>query len=145
MKYGLLIFACFLSVNLFSQAKNDSTTIVQLLKEDYKTMVDWDIEKHMGFCTADYVLIEDGEIWDMQMEAENYKQNKGRELKREDYFDIRFVKVLGNTAYTVYSLKSEITEKGKLTKKHWNESVIFRKEHGQWKIALIHSTPVAVR
>ena len=66
-------------------------------------------------------------------------------LGRKDYFDFNFVRIFGNTAYTVYNLKSDITEDGKLITKHWNESVIFRKVKGKWKIALIHSTPIAVK
>lgn len=132
-------------MNVFSQENNDSTEIVQLLKEDYKTMVAWDIEKHKGFCTDDYILIENGEIWNMEKEADNYKENVQRVLARKDYFDFHFVRILGNTAYTVYNLKSDITEDGKLTTKHWNESVIFRKVQGKWKIALIHSTPITAK
>ena len=132
-------------MNVFSQEKNDSSKIVQLLKEDYKTLASWDIEKHKDFCTDDYILIENGEIWNMEKEADNYKKNVHRVLGRKDYFDFNFVRIFGNTAYTVYYLKSDITEDGKLITKHWNESVIFRKVHGKWKIALIHSTPIAVK
>ena len=132
-------------MNVFSQKKNDSTNIVQLLKEDYKTLVNSDIVKHKRYCTDDYILIEDGEIWDMEKEADNYKKNVNRILDRKDYFDFHFIRILGNTAYTVYHLKSDIKENGKLTTKQWNESVIFRKVRGKWKIALIHSTPIAVK
>jgi hypothetical protein len=145
MKYKLLIFTFLISTHGFSQKKNDSATIVQLLKEDYKTMVKWDIDKHKGYCTDDYILIEDGEIWNMEKEASNYKKNVNRVLDRKDYFDFHFIRILGNTAYTVYNLKSDITENGKLTTKQWNESVIFRKVQGKWKIALIHSTPIAIK
>lgn len=145
MKYKLLIFTFLISIHVFSQKRNDSANIVQLLKEDYKTMVNWDIDKHKGYCTDDYILIEDGEIWNMEKEADNYKKNVNRVLDRKDYFDFHFIRILGNTAYTVYNLRSDITENGKLTTKHWNESVIFRKAGGKWKIALIHSTPIAIK
>jgi ketosteroid isomerase-like protein len=81
----------------------------------------------------------------MEKEADNYKKNVNRVLDRKDYFDFNFIRILGNTAYTVYNLKSDITENGKLTTKQWNESVIFRKVQGKWKIALIHSTPIAIK
>jgi hypothetical protein len=145
MKYKLLIFTFLISINVFSQKKNDSATLVQLLKEDYKTMINWDIDQHKGYCTDDYILIEEGEIWNMEKEADNYKKNVNRVLDRKDYFDFNFIRILGNTAYTVYNLKSDITENGKLTTKQWNESVIFRKVQGKWKIALIHSTPIAIK
>ena len=108
-------------------------------------MVTWDINKHRSLCTDDYLLIEDGEIWTMQKEAEHYAKSAQRILSRQDQFDIRFVKVQGNSAYTVYTLKSDITEAGKSITKRWNESVVFRKVQGVWKIALIHSTPIPGR
>jgi hypothetical protein len=142
MKYRLLIFFLVVSMKIFSQEKNDSTEIIQLLKDDYKTMINMNIKKHMGNCTADYLLIENGEIWNMTKEAEYYKQNAQRIIDRKDNFEFKYIKILGSTAYAVYNLRSDITENGKLTQKNWNESVIFRKVEGKWKIALIHSTKI---
>jgi hypothetical protein len=45
------------SMNIFSQEKNDTTAIVQLLKEDYKTMATWDIKKQMGNYTDTFHTI----------------------------------------------------------------------------------------
>lgn len=143
MKFILVILTSFGWLNSYSQTKTDSSEIIRVLKEDYKTMVTWDINKHRSLCTVDYVLIEDGEIWTMEKEADHYKKSAHRILNRHDQFDIRFVKIHGNSAYTVYSLKSVITEGGKSLTKRWNESVVFRKVQGNWKIALIHSTPIA--
>jgi hypothetical protein len=103
-------------------------------------MVTNDIKTHRANCTDDYLLIEDGEIWNMEKEAAYYKQNEKRVIEREDHFDLNYMKILDNTAYVVYNLRSEITENNKLSQKNWNESVIFRKVDGQWRIALIHST-----
>jgi len=132
-------------MQLFSQNKKDSTEIMQLLKADYKTMVTSDIKTHRANCTDDYLLIEDGEIWNMEKEAAYYKQNEKRVIEREDHFDLHYMKISGNNAYIVYNLKSDIRENGKLTQKNWNESVVFRKETDKWKIALIHSTKITAQ
>ena len=138
------LFACLLiSLHLFSQNQNDSTEIVRLLSEDYKTMGNWDIQKHIGNCTDNYLLIENGEFWDMKREAEDYRANIHRVMDRTDNFDFKYVRVFGNIAYAVYNLKSVIIENGNVKNKNWNESVIFRKIDGKWKIELIHSTPVS--
>ena len=142
MKYSLLIFFLIVSMKILSQGKNDSVEIIQLLKDDYKTMVTSDIKKHIGYCTDDYLLIENGEIWTMEKEAEYYKQNAQRVIERSDYFDFKYIKISENTAYAVYNLRSDITENGKLTQKNWNESAVFRKLDGRWKIAHIHSTKI---
>ena len=133
-------FALLIQQVAIAQGKSDSATIVQLLKDDYKTMQSWDTQKHIANCTKDYLLIENGEIWNLQKEVETYKANASRVLKRTDSFNILSVKIFGNMAYDVHHLKSVITENNNSITKVWNESVVFRKEEGRWKIALIHSS-----
>ncbi len=142
MRYIFTILSIMVFHLGYSQRSSDSTEIVHVLKEDYKTMVTHDINKHKSFCTEDYLLIENGEIWNMEMEAADYDMKAKKVLSRNDFFDFKYVNIVDNTAYAVYGLKSEITENGKLTTRHWNESTIFRKVDGTWKIALIHSTPI---
>ena len=102
-----------------------------------------DIQKHIGNCTDNYLLIENGEFWDMKKEAENYRANVHRVMVRKDNFDFKYVRVYGNIAYAIYNLKSVIIENGNVKNKNWNESVIFRKIDSKWKIELIHSTPIS--
>ena len=78
----------------------------------------------------------------MDEESKWYKDVTNKASDRKDNFDFKHIRIEGNTAYAVYNLKSYITKKGKLTQKNWNESAVFRKLNGEWKIALIHSTPV---
>lgn len=70
------------------------------------------------------------------------QKNASRVIERKDHFDFKYKKILDNTAYAVYNLKSDISENAKLTQKNWNERTVFRKVNGKWKIALIHSTPI---
>lgn len=144
MKYRLLIFTLFLSLTILAQEKKDSLEIVQLLKEDYHTMQTHDINKHKGYCTEDYLLIENGKIWNMDMEAEYYKKNAHRVIDRKDNFNFKFIRIFDNIAYAVYNLKSDFIENSILTQKNWNESAIFRKIEGEWEIELIHSTPIEI-
>ncbi len=139
-----LLFLCLLLISLkgVCQDKNDSTAIVQLLKGDYSTMGNWDIKTHLNNITKDYLLIENGEVWDAAKETEWYQSNAHKIISRQDYFNIRTVKIFNNVAYAVYELKSVIKENNISKTKVWNESVIFRKHGGKWKIALIHSTPI---
>ena len=143
MKYLLSISLLLLFFQGTAQYKTDSVAIVNLLKDDYKTMGTWNIEQHIKNCTTNYLLIEEGEVWDMQKESKYYKTNSHRKINRKDYFDIKHVRIYGNTAYAVYSLKSDISENGQLTIRNWKESAIFRKLNGRWLIELIHSTPVS--
>ena len=141
MKYLICLFCLSFSAIALSQ-KNDTTTIIQLLKSDYGTMRNMDLKKHMSNCTEDYLLIEAGETWNMEQESKWYKDDANKVTDRKDNFDFKYIRIDGNFAYAVYTLRSDITKEGKLTQKNWNESAIFRKMNGEWKIALIHSTPI---
>lgn len=140
IKLMVTAFALLSQLLVVAQGKTDSAAIVQLLKDDYTTMQRWDIQKHIANCSKDYLLIENGEIWDLKKEVESYKANAGRVLQRTDSFHILSVKIMGNMAYDVHQLQSVITENHHSITKQWNESVVYRKENGRWKIALIHST-----
>ncbi len=138
---SLLLLPLFNLPELSAQ-QNDSAKIINLLKDDYKTMQNFDINKHISNCTSDYLLVENGEVWDMKREAMDYQSKAHRKIDRKDQFTIRLVKISGDMAYAVYGLRSEVTENNKVIVITWNESTVFRKVKGLWKIALIHSTPI---
>lgn len=141
MKLLTCLFFLSLSSVSFSQ-KNDTAAIIQLLKNDYSTLLSMDVKKHMSNCTEDYLLIEDGDFLNLEAEAKWYKDKANKPTDRKDNFDFKYIRIDGNAAYAIYNLKSDITKDGKPSQKNWNESVVFRKMNGEWKIALIHSTPV---
>jgi hypothetical protein len=145
MKYTLLILTLFLSTTILAQEKKDSLEIVQLLKEDYRTLQTHDIEKHRNLCTDNYLLSEDGEILRMEDEAAFYKEQADKVFERKNYFDFKYIGIFENTAYAVYRLKSDFLENGNSDQNNWTESVIFKKIEGVWKIELIHSTPIKLK
>ena len=140
MKYLLLFSLVSLSLNSFSQT-NDSTRIIQLLKEDYATMGNMNIQAHLNNLTKDYLLLEHGQIWDAKTEVDSiYKKYANDKSTRTDHFAIKALKVSGDMAYGVWYLRSEFNSGDNKSELSWNESGVFRKERGQWKIALIHSS-----
>jgi|TARA_B110000114_G_scaffold122697_1_gene128531 hypothetical protein len=145
MKYTLLILTLFLSTTILAQEKKDSLEIVQLLKEDYRTLQTHDIEKHRDLCTDNYLLSEDGEILRMEDETAFYKEQADKVFERKNYFDFKYIGIFENTAYAVYILKSDFLENGYSDQNNWTESVIFKKIEGVWKIELIHSTPIKLK
>ena len=143
MKLILLLLLCTTSINSYSQAKKDSTAIVQLLRDDYTTMnKKTDFSKHKSHCAPDYLLIEEGEIVTLEQEADMYKQMAKRNLNRNDDFEFKKVKISGDFAYAVWYLKTYYKSDSTSFTKEWNESAVFKKINGEWKISLIHSTPI---
>ena len=135
-----LIFFSLLTLSGKIKAQEDSLALVQLLRGDYKTLENSDWETHQNNCAPDYLLIENGEVWDLAKEVESMKSKAGIKTTRTDQFDFKSLKVEGNQAYAVYELKSQITRDNQTNNYHWIESAIFQKISGEWKIKLIHSS-----
>jgi len=141
MKYIFLLSFALRSFECFSQQTNDSVTIVKLLKEDYATMGSLDVKTHLTNLTDDYLLLEHGEIWNAKTEVDSiYRKYADSLFTRTDFFTIKKVNISGDMAYGVWYLRSEFKQNGRITELAWNESGVFRREEGRWKIALIHSS-----
>lgn len=133
---SILVF----SLQSFSQTSTDSLELKNLIQSDYIALGNSDIDAHIKNCAADYILIENGEIWDLKKEIEYMKSKSGLKTIRKDIFDFKSLVIDGLFAYTVYELKSKITRDNVTKSYHWTESVVFRKVNSSWKIQLIHST-----
>ena len=95
--------------------------------------------------TEGYLLLEKGEILDAEGDMA-LMPAPGDDYKRTHAFDFRRVNVQDDTAYVVYVVKSEITNKKKESQNgvwQWLESAILRRSGKRWRIALIHSTQIA--
>lgn len=126
---------------VFAQ-QSDSATIVQLLVDDHATMATHDSTAHLAKVTPDYLLIEHGNIWDIEMERDSiYRNTSHSGLYARTFFTMKTVQVSGDMAYAVWHLRSVYNENGNFSmERSWNENGVFRREDGQWKIALIHSS-----
>lgn len=123
-----------------AQDVQDSIAIVQLIKADYKALGENDVEARRRNCTADYQLIEEGELWSLEKEIDFMLSRKGQSLSRTDTFHFHSLQVKGDMAFALYDLRSSITRAGNTRYYHWIESAVLVRSHGAWKIRLIHST-----
>jgi ketosteroid isomerase-like protein len=88
------------------------------------------------------LLLENGELLDIEGDIALMPSPESG-YKRTDAFDFRSVKVHGDTAYAVYFLKSEITDKKNGNRhRQWLESAILRRGGNGWRMALLHSTRI---
>jgi ketosteroid isomerase-like protein len=123
-------------------AEVGAAVLKQLLADYYRLFfVDVDQDKYRALLTEDYLLLEHGDIQDVEQDIA-FMPKPVDEYRRVDAFDFRSLKIYGDTAYAVYVLKSDIrTKKEGATKREWLESMIFRRgNEGRWRIALLHST-----
>ena len=124
-------------------AAGDDAAVLKLLVADYYRLffVEVDQDKYRALLTEDYLLLEHGDIQDVEKDI-TFMPKPADEYRRVDAFDFKSLKIHQDTAYAVYILKSDIrTKKNGPTKRAWLESMIFRRaREGRWRIALLHST-----
>lgn len=124
-------------------AADDASAVKQAVKDVYSVFyVSLDKQKYRSLLTDDYLLLENGELLDVEGDIA-LMPTRDSGYRRTDAFDFRSVKVHGDTAYAVYFLKSEITDKKNGPRNlEWLESAILRRSGAGWRMALLHSTRI---
>ncbi|HSQ28567.1 MAG TPA: DUF4440 domain-containing protein [Gemmatimonadaceae bacterium] len=124
-------------------APDDEAAVKRLVAEYYDVFYRGrDEHKYRTLLTADYLLLEKGQIMDAASDIASMPA-PGNSYRRTDAFAFRSVKVHGDMAYAVYFLTSSISEHGdKAREVKWLESLIARRGASGWRVALLHSTRV---
>lgn len=100
-----------------------------------------DKAKYRACLSADYLLLENGELLDADGDLASMA-GPGSGYERTDAFDFRAVRVHNNTAYAVYFLSSDIKDAKGPRHRDYLESMILRRAAGVWRTAVLHSTRV---
>ena len=133
----------------FSQEKplSDEIQIQNLVQESFDILFSsYDLDQLDRFYTPDIKILENGEIWDMDIIKgilENAKKrNSGERVNKIDFIETR---VDQNMGYTIYHNYATFLKDGVVTREiHWIESVIAVKTKVGWRIKNLHSFPAAV-
>lgn len=150
-KLSILFFAMIFS---FSTAQTTEEKEVQSVIENMFEDVFSKLDENLisKYFTDDFLLFEDGEIYNLettaQMIASIKKQfddeaAKGHKLERKNKFE--FIKTLadGDSAQVYYKNSAEIFYDGmSIMKFDWLESASLIKSDGSWKISFLHSTKI---
>jgi ketosteroid isomerase-like protein len=125
-------------------ATADEAMVKQTVRDIYSVFYgDLDAEKYRSFLTDDYVLLENGELLDIEGDIA-LMPAPGDGYHRTDAFEFQLVNIHGDTAYAVYFLKSDIVDRKNGTRsREWLESAILRRSDKGWQMALLHSTRIA--
>ncbi len=124
-------------------ASDEAAAIKAAIEENYAAYSSFDEARYRSTTTEDFLLLEHGELIDREGDVASMAR-PGTGFRRTDLFDFGQVKIAGSTAYAVYTLRSEIHDDRRGTRdREWLESAILRREDGQWKMALLHSTRVS--
>ncbi len=118
------------------------TLINEAFDQIWSTLDSRNIEK---FHTADFLLMENGEVWNNDSIA-NYMDRAILQKpfpKRENTIKIIETKVTGKTAWVAYHNAAVFTLKGKIIRKaEWLESATAILTADGWKLDMLHSTRI---
>lgn len=92
------------------------------------------------YTTPDFVLLENGEVWNLQMVTDYFGHLDTTRYRRVNYLDFIKTETNKNMAWTAYYNAADITVQEKTTSHRWLESACLIREGNTWKIKLLHST-----
>jgi ketosteroid isomerase-like protein len=136
----LLLAAGWLAAPALADEVADVKTAIE---GNYAAYSSFDEVRYRSTTTDDFLLLEHGELIDREGDVASMAKT-GTSFRRSDRFEFSTVKVEGDVAWAIYTLKSEIYDDKRGSRdREWLESAILRREDGQWKMALLHSTRVS--
>lgn len=150
MKSTLTTILLFLTLGVFAQTatEKDEELLKQLIVDSFQDILsDNKKEKLANHYTGDFVLLENGEVWDLEvikgyMDQAAAMDNLPRRINSFTFIDI---KIYGDAAWLAYhnTARFEMDEQvlGEMT---WLESANAVRTPEGWKLELLHSTIVAM-
>lgn len=140
---GLLSF--FLLPNL-AKAQTDEELIQNLIQDSFDDLFSgFKSEKLLEYYTEDFLLLEQGEVWDNELILayfERAKQNPSPSV-RTNRFEFIETKVTRNTAWIAYHNYATFSQNGAETQQlYWLESATAIKTEKGWRLDMLHSTRV---
>ena len=142
-KYLILLF---FSISIFAQAQQevDEKAIQQLIKGSFDELFSkYDSDQIGNFYTSDFILLENGEIWDKQILLDYFAKGKQNPNPTTRINRFEFIKttVSGDRAWTAYRNFARISRDGQVIRDvEWLESATAVKTADGWRLDMLHST-----
>lgn len=147
----LLIILLSISNLLYSQdiSSNDKEQAKQLIIDCFDDIwSDLDSSKVSKYHTGDYLLLENGVVWNNDSVRNYMTQSLKQKVrpKRANDFDFIEVKQLGNSIWLAYHNYATWSVDDKdAGKAHWLESAVAIRTKEGWKLQMLHSTRIRNR
>lgn len=144
MKKALFLL-CF-GISLFAQAQqeSDEKQIQDLIQGSFDELFSkFDSDQMGNFYTADFILLENGEVWDNQILLDYFtkaKQNPNP-ATRVNRFEFIKTTISGDRGWVAYHNYATITKDGQIVREvEWLESATAVKTAAGWRLDMLHST-----
>lgn len=147
-KLGLVLLFFGIGWTTFAQEKglSEEVQIQNLVQESFDILFStYDLDQLDKFYTPDIKILENGEIWDMDIIKGILTNAKSRNSgTRSNKFEFIETHVDHDMGYTVYHNYATFSKDGEVIREiHWIESVIAIKTKNGWRIKNLHSFPAS--
>ncbi len=119
----------------------ETQQVEQVVQDLFNALAAFDYEGVEAVCTDDFLLLEHGLFWTADSRINAMKSFEGQAQIAYRLEDFR-TDIEGPTAGTSYKNEADGTMGDQQIHFKWAESAVFRKEGGQWKMVLLHSTRI---
>ncbi len=151
MKKIYLIFILSLIFQIKALAQNstkpnDAQEIQQLIQDSFDFLFSgYRAELLDSFYTPDFLLLEQGEVWDMDF-IKTYLEDRSKNpnpVTRTNRFEFIKTEVFGERAWVAYHNWATFTKEGTAPREvYWLESASAIRTSEGWRLELLHSTRV---
>lgn len=151
MKKIYLIFILSLIFQIKALAQNstkpnDAQEIQQLIQDSFDSLFSgYRAELLDSFYTPDFLLLEQGEVWDMDF-IKTYLEDRSKNpnpVTRTNRFEFIKTEVFGERAWVAYHNWATFTKEGTAPREvYWLESASAIRTSEGWRLELLHSTRV---
>ena len=130
---------CQMNSDKETPSESDAEKVEETLKSFFRSISDYDYQGIREITSADFVLIENGPVWDTEKFIGFIKQFEEDATISYEFSDMQMT-IDGSTAWMVYKNKGVMNRGNEQRQFNWTESAVFKKVDDQWKIELLHST-----
>ncbi|GAB3319802.1 hypothetical protein GCM10027299_12780 [Larkinella ripae] len=122
------------------QSLTEDDKVKKVIVDTFQAIADLNLPKLRSYCQADFSLLEDGAVWNIDSLETRLKPRIGTDLKRINTIHFIRVTIKGPIAWVSYYNSAAIAMNGKQRQVRWLESAVLENNKGDWKLALLHST-----
>lgn len=142
-RFILLVALAVFSMTAAAADSADAAAAKRTIVDYYAAWAAHDVARYRSLCTPDYLILDDGEISNLDQDMAYLRAHPEAWKGRTDHFDFREVMVKGDTAYVVYFLNSDIKNGRATEHRRYLESAVLRRSAHGWQVFLLHSTRLA--
>jgi hypothetical protein len=121
-------------------AQTDVSAVNKVITDYFEAISANDLDIQKQLTTENYIILENGVLWNHDTIVVMTNRLKGRSFKRINQIDFIRTEIKGNMAWVAYYNTADMTLDAKQRRVSWLESAVLIRERETWRIQLLHST-----